>query len=1404
MKRARVSLSKGFGVVWAMWLFVMVFSPRAMSQTPPPDVDVFTVSSGLASASVRAVTPAPSNNFYVVALGSGSIVQNSITLSSAAGSFSALILKPVNGAPLWSRPFAANISIWDTTAMPDGGIVMVGDFSGSAAFPTNASNTITANSTGASDIFLVRYGPDGTMTWLRTLGGSLTDHAAGVAVDEDGNIAVTGRLGGNATVGGQFVSGAGLFVAKYGVNGNFQWVRSVTGGSSQATGISAGLAGNFYVGGVFAGAISAGGIALASTGYPVSTRDDVLILNYDANGNMLWVRQSGGVSTDSLAKVRTSPDGGVVCEGMFTGTAVIGAAAVSATGNYDGFIVRLDADGNWVWTSTVPGAGEETPIGLGVDPLGNIYAGGYFDRTMTLGTTNLTSTSLPALDAFIIRKDDTGETEWAVQLGGGNRQNINDLRLLGDDEGYFWGDFASQIVVGTDTYTGASGGVNNGFYGIFYSTRPPRIVMHPTNTFGVPGLPLSLRVKVSTFFNLRYQWYKGTTLIPNATNAVFTIPSLSAGDVDTYYVTVNNNNGGVTSDPAQVSLYDVPVFTVKPVSLGGITGGSVTNTAEAVGFPAPVLRWRKVGGGAFLATGNEFILDPIDFTSEGMYEVAASNVVGITTMTFHVGANLVPQEKFYDMAHDAYRNVLYLTSGTSVLRYGMVEQGYMNPFVLGGNLKGVDMSPDGRWLVIADEDTTAENNWVHIVNLETGQRRKVNFERVAGEGPTEFVAFGSDGRAVISSSRRLRSLNVTNDHLVEIETTAAYQLKASGSGAFIALGAIENGNGTVGVYSVAATNILAGTYSEGQTLIDVGIEQREEQTIAVSQGRAVFLNASRQMVDSVGNGSTDGPLGAAYHPFEKRVYLPWLNTPEVRVYDTDTFTEVGRYSSGTVPYVTGGDNREGQAKVTRSGDLLLVANRYGVRYIQLTAQVPLILQDPLPTRGSPGFTVKFSVQAYSGYELTYQWQKDEEDIEDATGAEYELVVPEQSAGPGGRYRVRVTNAAGSVYSAEALLTVLRHDPGLTWNVAENLTYGELLSASQLNATAVAAGTFVYNPPLGTKLNAGPAQVLQVVFTPNDLVYYEPVTNYVLLDVLKKRLTFPVNNVSRMYGIPNSTIPLTVSGFVNGESLADLDELPVVVATATESSPIGAYSMTYGGGRDDNYTFAFGTGTLTVTKRTVAITLGNLSQVYNATPRTITATPVPAEAPLQITYNGSLTPPTAIGGYPVQATVTSSNYQGTVTGTLTIFKGAAAITWNAPSPMLYGNVVGAAQFNAVAAVQGIYSYSPPAGTVLGPGTHTLQLIFTPLDSANYLRSTNTVTITITTPVLVQPEQVPGEPGTFRFGFGTVNGKQYDVQASTDLVQWTTVTTLTANGTTLQFTDTGMSSFPRRFYRIVPKP
>jgi hypothetical protein len=156
-------------------------------------------------------------------------------------------------------------------------------------------------------------------------------------------------------------------------------------------------------------------------------------------------------------------------------------------------------------------------------------------------------------------------------------------------------------------------------------------------------------------------------------------------------------------------------------------------------------------------------------------------------------------------------------------------------------------------------------------------------------------------------------------------------------------------------------------------------------------------------------------------------------------------------------------------------------------------------------------------------------------------------------------------------------------PNLTAGTPAPFVYGTPL---QLNATADVPGIFQYSPPLGTVLNAGADQPVQVIFTPSDTNAYVGVNTTVYVDVTPAPLTIAAVNKIKQVGKPLPLLEATYSGFVNGDTPASLDVAPTLSTTATDSSPVGDYPITVSGALDANYTITFVGGILTVTNKTV--------------------------------------------------------------------------------------------------------------------------------------------------------------------------------------------------------------------------
>lgn len=113
-----------------------------------------------------------------------------------------------------------------------GNVAITGRFAKTAYFRNGAGldSLSCSGPDGDADIFLAKYGADGSLAWLRSIGGPDKNMPRGAAADREGNILVTGRTRGtvdlDAGPGTSLHTANGVFDAflvKYGPQGDFIW-----------------------------------------------------------------------------------------------------------------------------------------------------------------------------------------------------------------------------------------------------------------------------------------------------------------------------------------------------------------------------------------------------------------------------------------------------------------------------------------------------------------------------------------------------------------------------------------------------------------------------------------------------------------------------------------------------------------------------------------------------------------------------------------------------------------------------------------------------------------------------------------------------------------------------------------------------------------------------------------------------------------------------------------------------------------------------------------------------------------------------------------------------------------------------------------------------------------------------
>ena len=351
-------------------------------------------------------------------------------------------------------------------------------------------------------------------------------------------------------------------------------------------------------------------------------------------------------------------------------------------------------------------------------------------------------------------------------------------------------------------------------------------------------------------------------------------------------------------------------------------------------------------------------------------------------------------------------------------------------------------------------------------------------------------------------------------------------------------------------------------------------------------------------------------------------------------------------------------------------------------------------------------------------------------------------------------------AAGDAPAQAAVsITVTKATPTITWPIPRVIASGTALSSSQLNAQASVPGTFVYTPAAGEVLAAG-KHMLSVAFTPTDTAGYTPARAEVQVTVAIATPTLSWSTPAPITrGVALSTTQLNATASVPGTF--------VYTPAAGEVLTAGRHTLSATFTPTDvaGYTTAKAEVSLIVVAATPALAWSRPAPIsygtvlsaaqLNATasvPGTFAYIPAEGSVLAAGTHTPSVvfTPADTANYTPVQAAVT-----------LIVAQAAPAIAWPTPASIPEGSSLDAAQLCATASVPGTFVYAPAAGEVLPPGRHTLDVTFTPMDTANYTTAQASVplTITKTTPATI------AWPTPAVISYGTpLSAAQLDARAS----------------------------------------
>lgn len=348
------------------------------------------------------------NNFSDEAL--ALCVDNSANVYITGKSFSVSGLDDIitikynsSGVMQWARTYGGNLN----------------DFANAIACDQSGNVYVTGGSTGANgfDYVTIKYSPAGDSLWVRKynfISGNSSDDASSIAVDNSGNIYVTGTSWGGS-------SNYDYATIKYNSMGVQQWVsryNGISNSSDRAKMLAIDQTGNIYV-----------------TGRSTGTNGfDYVTIKYNTSGDSLWVKSYNGTGNgdDRANSICIDNSGNIYVTGESWG---IGTFT-------DYLTIKYNPSGDSLWSKRYNGLGNENDIAtsIGADNSGNVYVTGE-------------SRGLINRDYTTIKYNSLGVEQWVERYNGPGNNNDIATSLLLDSLGNLYVSGASAGIGTNLDYT---------------------------------------------------------------------------------------------------------------------------------------------------------------------------------------------------------------------------------------------------------------------------------------------------------------------------------------------------------------------------------------------------------------------------------------------------------------------------------------------------------------------------------------------------------------------------------------------------------------------------------------------------------------------------------------------------------------------------------------------------------------------------------------------------------------------------------------------------------------------------------------------------------------------------------------------------------------------------------------
>ncbi len=301
------------------------------------------------------------------------------------------------------------------------------------------------------EYWVVKVDASGIKQWDRTLGGDGLDNAATVVATQDGGV----------LVGGISTSNASATKSEGNIGFRDYWVVKLDTNGVIVWDNTIGATQNDFLWSIVSTAD--GGALLAGSSRSPADNDksdpqigeyDYWIVKINAAGAVVWDNTIGGASFDELRAVKQTSDGGFILGG-FSQSNISGDKTENSRGGNDYWVVKTDATGEVEWDKTLGGSSRDEAYTVVQTLDGGYVVGGFSNSNSSI---DKTEDNLGQFDSWLVKLSDKGAIVWDNTYGGTFDDGVSSL-IIESNGNLIAGNFSESNISG-DKNENSNGGLD--------------------------------------------------------------------------------------------------------------------------------------------------------------------------------------------------------------------------------------------------------------------------------------------------------------------------------------------------------------------------------------------------------------------------------------------------------------------------------------------------------------------------------------------------------------------------------------------------------------------------------------------------------------------------------------------------------------------------------------------------------------------------------------------------------------------------------------------------------------------------------------------------------------------------------------------------------------------------------